>query len=449
MENTLFKPVRLPPDEQPLSAGSSRASISRRSMLIGMLASPLVWGGQSVRTGQRIFDVAIIGAGVFGSWIAWHLARRGLSVALVDAYEPGNGLSSSGGETRVIRVAYGPDTLYSDWVLQALPQWRALDQRSRASGGAPLFYPLGVLWMSGHRNRYFDTSLDYLRQQKVPHRLFERRQTLAAAFPALHLQGVEYGFLENNSGALAARLAVRHVAAEAQAAGVHWRHGHAGQPQPVLRHQQKLWRVPLAKSADSIVARQVVYACGAWLPYIFPDILSRRIVPTRQEVFYLDSRQAFPPGKNPYSANHFPVWADFNDGDVFYGIPDVSGYGFKIAHDKHGPPINPDTANRHMSATAEAEIRAYLHKRFPELATAPLRSVRVCQYENTSNGDFLLDRHPHMDGVWLAGGGSGHGFKHGPVVGEYMADLITGARQATHPRFTLASKKTTQQRQVV
>jgi len=95
---------------------------------------------------------------------------------------------------------------------------------------------------------------------------------------------------------------------------------------------------------------------------------------------------------------------------------------------------------------AEA-ARKYVARRFPALRDAPIVETRVCQYENTSNGDFLIDRHPEMENVWFAGGGSGHGYKHGPAAGEYVAgQLLDGAR--AEPRFSLDTKATTQNRAV-
>ena len=130
-----------------------------------------------------------------------------------------------------------------------------------------------------------------------------------------------------------------------------------------------------------------------------------------------------------------------------YSIPALDGRGFKIAIDTHGPAFDPETGSREMTQAALRIARATLRKRFPELAKAPLLESRVCQYENTSNGDFLIDRHPEKKNVWLVGGGSGHGFKHGPFVGEYVASQ-TASTAPPEPRFSLASKNTTRQRSV-
>ena len=143
-----------------------------------------------------------------------------------------------------------------------------------------------------------------------------------------------------------------------------------------------------------------------------------------------------------------PGWADFNAADIYYGFPDLEGRGFKIAHDTHGPRMDPDGVDRVPSPSALADVRAFMARRFPALARAPLNEARVCQYENSSNGDFLIDRHPSWSNAWLVGGGSGHGFKHGPAVGAYAAALSAGTLARTEPRFSLASKADTQARAV-
>ncbi len=431
-------------------AAAIRTDSQRRQLLAGLAGLPaLLWRNKASATTPLVCDVAVIGAGVFGSWIAWHLAQHGQQVVLVDAYTPGNGLSSSGGDTRVTRMAYGPDAIYSRMATESLTHWKALDARHRPS--IPLFHPTGVLWLSRHRNTYFDHSLDTLQALGIPTRVFDSPSALQRAYPQIDYHGIGTGFLEPGSGALAARQCVRVVAEEAMRNGVRWLQATAAAPESVASQKGKRLRIPLrtATGPAQLLARQAVYACGAWLPKVFPQLLAGRIVPTRQEVFYLNLKAVSESLAARYAPDRFPVWADFNDGDVFYGIPDMAGYGFKIAHDKHGSVMDPNTADRRVSVAAEREMRAYLRKRFPELAEAPLASVRVCQYENTSNGDFLLDRHPSLDSVWLAGGGSGHGFKHGPAVGRWMAELVTGTRSHTHPRFTLASKGTTQKREVV
>ena len=174
---------------------------------------------------------------------------------------------------------------------------------------------------------------------------------------------------------------------------------------------------------------------------VAPTALGDRLFPTRQEVFFF----GVPPGDFRFAPPALPTWIDF--GDEFYGMPDLEHRGFKAAFDGHGPLFDPDTGDRVVSADGLARVRQFIAERFPGLADAPLVESRVCQYENTSNGDFVIDRHPGFDNVWLAGGGSGHGFKHGPAVGAYVVEQMLDGGPA-EPRFSLASKERVQRRMV-
>jgi glycine/D-amino acid oxidase-like deaminating enzyme len=187
-------------------------------------------------------------------------------------------------------------------------------------------------------------------------------------------------------------------------------------------------------------AATFVFACGPWLPKLFPDLLGDRMFATRQEILYFGP----PSGDRRFAPPGMPAWIDF--GEEMYGIPDIESRGFKISHDRHGPAIDPDTGDRGTVRTCDA-VRAYLARRFPALDDAPLVAAEVCQYENTGSGDFLIDRHPGIANVWLVGGGSGHGFKHGPAVGEYVARLVSEGGEVDQ-RFALATKETIQRRAV-
>jgi glycine/D-amino acid oxidase-like deaminating enzyme len=193
-------------------------------------------------------------------------------------------------------------------------------------------------------------------------------------------------------------------------------------------------------ASETLHAERYVFACGPWLPKLFPSLLGTRIFPTRQEVFFFAPEN----GDERFQPQRLPAWADFNDGDIYYGLPDLESRGFKIAHDKHGPRFDPDSGERQVTAAGLDDVRAYMARRFPALAARPLVESRVCQYENSSNGDLLIDRHPRWPNALLVGAGSGHG----PAVGRYAADLLTGRLAKPEPRFSLASKGEVQHREV-
>jgi glycine/D-amino acid oxidase-like deaminating enzyme len=196
-------------------------------------------------------------------------------------------------------------------------------------------------------------------------------------------------------------------------------------------------------TGDSVTAGTFIFACGPWLSKVLPQLLRDRIFPTRQEVFFLGP----PPGSDAFRPPRMPVWLHRTHADLPYALPDVENRGFKIAFDRHGSAFDPDTGSRVVDPASIDRLRAYLKVHIPSLAEAPVVETRVCQYENTWNGDFLLDRHPELENVWIAGGGSGHGFKHGPALGEYLSErILHGAPEES--RFSLAAKQTGQQRSI-
>jgi sarcosine oxidase len=386
---------------------------------------------------HKTYDVLVVGAGVFGAWTALQLARRGQSVLLIDAYGPGNARSSSGGESRIIRMGYGADELYTRWATRSLVQWKEL--LAETMGSPALFHKTGVLWLGSKDYAGFDEMTAVLTRCKVP---FESLSSSAIAqrYPQFSLHDLSSGILETESGVLMARRAVSEVVECALSSGVEYRQA---QVTPPLEGDTRGGSIAAISTSDGerISAGQFVFACGAWLGKIFPEILGSRIFPSRQEVFFF----GVPPGDNQFSARSLPTW--LIQADEVYGMPDLESRGFKIAFDSHGQRVDPDTQTRVVSAESIERVRAYVAKRFPALANSPVVETRVCQYENTSNGDFLIDQHPEMSNVWFAGGGSGHGFKHGPAFGEYVAQQILDGGPP-EPRFALASKATEQKRAV-
>ena len=381
-----------------------------------------------------VWDSIVIGAGVFGAWSAWHLRKAGQRVLLLDALGAANARASSGGESRLTRGSYGSDEVYTRLALDSLPQWKWLSDLA----GLPVFHPTGILFFFQKREPYVDQSLEVHRRLKLPTQELDRA-ALQQRYPQAHWKDIEVGLFEPQFGVLMARRAVQTLVKQFVKAG--GEHRIAAVKPPAA--EQPLASIELA-DGSSLSAGNYVFACGPWLPKVFPRLLGPRIFVTRQEVFFF----APPAGDARFALGGLPGWADFNDGDIYYGMPDIESRGFKIAHDKHGLPIDPDRGDRVASPGALADVRTYLARRFPGLASAQLNEERVCQYENSSNGDLLIDRHPTASNVLLVGAGSGHGFKHGPEVGRYASELLTGKLKKVATRFSLDSKAERQNRAV-
>ena len=377
------------------------------------------------------YDVAVIGAGVFGAWTAWHLARRGKRVLLADAYGPGNARASSAGESRIIRMGYGADELYTRWSVRSLAQWKEFF----AAAGQRLFHETGVLWLAGKDDARVRQAAEVLSRCGVAFQELTRTE-LEKRYPQVGLDGITKGLLELHSGALMARRAVAAVAEDARRLGVDYRVARIAEPRG-----SGVIPTVTDTSGSQMEAEHFVFACGAWLGKLFPEILGERIFPTRQEVFFF----GVPAGDARFAPPALPTWL-FQE-DEIYGMPDLESRGLKIALDRHGERVDPDTQSRLATAKGAEEARRFVEERFPALRGAPIVETRVCQYENTWNGDFLIDRHPGIENVWFVGGGSGHGFKHGPAVGQYVAERISGGG-AEEKRFSLESKQTVQQRAV-
>jgi sarcosine oxidase len=369
--------------------------------------------------GQPLFAqstprIVVVGAGAFGGWTALHLLRLGAQVTLIDSWGPGNSRSSSGGETRVIRAIYGPDRVYTEMVKRAFEQWARID----TSRDEPLYVETGALWMHRGDDAYVRSSLPILEELGFP---VDRLAISDAAkrFPQIDFHGVKSAYLERRAGALFARRACGAVRDAFDKAGGNYRVAYS-EPGPIANGSLSSLRL---EDGSRIEADVYVFACGAWLGRLFPEVIGDWVRPTRQEVHYFGT----PPGSERYLPSQLPIWIDFGE-RIIYGIPDIHGRGFKVADDTRGERFDPTNGNRTASVEGIAVARRLLAERFPELARAPLVAAEVCQYENSPDGNLIIDRHPHAKNVWFVGGGSGHGFKLSPAVGEMVAEQIVSGK---------------------
>jgi sarcosine oxidase len=402
--------------------------------------------------------IAVIGAGAFGGWTALQLLERGARVTLLDAWGPGNSRASSGGETRIMRCTYGPDQPYTEMAARALKLWAKYERRWKQQ----FLHRTGVLWMASGRTNddtFERGSVEALRAAKIKFQELSAPQ-MKKRWPQINFEGVEWGILEPECGYLDARASCQAVVEAFVAMGGKYRqvavladsletgllggkapllHGRA----PVLRGraalQGRVNRVNSERALAPVIAPSgdypqplkadiFVFACGPWLGKLFPQAIGKLVQATKQDVFFFGT----PAGDDRFTDAHLPVWADHR-GRFRYGIPGaISGdarRGFKIADDTRGPAFDPTDGERVVSPDTLKDIREYVGFRFPALKNAPLVETRVCQYEQTPDSNFIIDRHPQNENVWIVGGGSGHGFKHGPAIGEMMAELILKDRE--------------------
>lgn len=414
----------------------TKSSVSRRSFLVAggagafTLISTSGLGAGQPRPPRSSTHVAVVGAGAFGGWTALHLLRAGARVTLIDAWGPGNSRASSGGESRVIRAGYGADRVYVEMVARSLELWR----ENQTRWNRKLFHQIGALWLLGDDDEFVTPSMPFFKELGLPYDELSSKEA-RERYPQINFEGVRWALLERHAGFLLARQGCQAVTEAFIHEGGTFRLGAVDAPVAAGATGGSLGNLRLGFGAE-IQADAYVFACGPWLPKLFPDILGNLIAPTRQEVFYFGT----PGGDARYTDEALPAWIAppwrERDDRFFYGIPGNESRGFKIADDTRGPAFDPTSGDRRPTAEGIQLAREYIAFRFPGLADAPLLEARVCQYEESRDGHFIVDKHPGLDNVWLVGGGSGHGYKHGPALGERVAQLVLGERRID-PFFSL------------
>lgn len=357
----------------------------------------------------------VVGAGVFGTCIAHRLALEGWSVTIVDQAPPGHARATSSGDTRVLRCGHGEDRWYSEWAWRSRTLWRELEERV----GQPMLVESGVAWFAHREGGWEESSAQTLTDLGIPtERLTPEEAT--RLWPSLGIEDLAWVLFEPYGGHLLARSAVQAIARHAVAhLGVRLILGHAEPAGAGVR-------------IDGVVhhADHVVWAAGPWLGKLFGDDLVPISVVRRDYYFFGAEPEWASPG--------VPAWLDYDRS--IYGVGDVDGMGFKVAPDAGEEPFDPDSGRRVAPPEGEREARAYLAERFRPLATAALVGARTCQYELTPDTRFVIARHPEHREVLIVGGGSGHGFKHGPVVAEYVAGLLADPDREPEPQFALGPR---------
>jgi glycine/D-amino acid oxidase-like deaminating enzyme len=358
-------------------------------------------------------SAVVVGAGTFGASLAWQLARDGVAVTLVDQFEPGDGRATSGGESRLIRSGHGADAFYTASARRARELWRELE----AESGEDLLVECGLVWFAHGDEGWEAATRPVFDVQGIPYARLAPEEG-ARLFPSWSPAGLEFLLHEPEAGVLRAQRAVQALARMAAAHGAEVVRARATPDGARVR----------LDDGRTLEADAVVWSCGAWLGGLFPGLAP--VVSTRQELYFFAGGPA-------WQAAAVPAFVDYDA--AIYGTRDHDALGVKAASDHDGPPLAPDAALPPASAAGEATVRAFLAERFPDLAAAPLTGSKTCRYELTPDGHFLAARHPEHPAVWLFGGGSGHGFKHGPAMAERMAVALRGGAPLPE-RFALGER---------
>jgi glycine/D-amino acid oxidase-like deaminating enzyme len=357
-------------------------------------------------------DVVVVGAGVMGAWTALRCRRAGWSTTLIDAFGVGHPRATSGDETRILRSSHGPDAFYARWAREARGAWRSFGDEI----GQPLFHEIGMLWFARREDGFEAASRATLRDLGVPISRMSP-DDVRSLWPQIGTDDLAFATYEPEAGVVMARAGVAAVVRAFTSGGGRFE---LADVRPGRADGRRLLEV-VAADGTRHAGGTFVFAAGPWLPRLFPDLLGPLVTVTKQDVVFLGPRG----GDGRFAAEWLPCWVDYDGG--FYGIPSVDGRGVKIAPDRDGPPFDATDGERVIDPDTVRQTRAYARVRFPALAGAPVIETRVCQYETTPDTEFLLDRHPDFDNVWIAGGGSGHAFMHGPVIGSYLVSRMAGA----------------------
>ncbi len=361
---------------------------------------------------SRNDSLTVVGAGVFGSWAAYALLKKGFRVTVVDAWGPGHSRSSSGDETRVIRSTYGSNETYFDLNVNALGLWKDFQDRI----GRKIFYNSGVLWFCyEEKSALVDDSVPFAIKHKMEYEYLSPGD-LGKRFSQIRTNDLHHAYFDPFGGYLSARESVQLLNKLFIEEGGNYVQASAV---PGKIEKNKLDNLQLS-NGNTLQSDAYIFACGSWLGKLFPEVLGNVITCTKQEVYYFG-----PPAEKASLIEKLPVWVDVDGKNFYYGIPGNNHRGFTLGVDIRGSEFDPTNGDHLYTPETLAKARQFIAHRFPDLKNAPLIESRVCPYENSPDGNFIFDLHPEMSNAFILGGGSGHGFKHGPALGQLVAEALS------------------------
>ena len=355
------------------------------------------------------FDAAVIGLGAMGSAALAHLAARGRKVIGFEAFSPAHSLSSSHGDSRIIRLGYFEDPSYVPLLRRAYENWRALERDT----GTDVLTITGVLQIGRPDSPIVSGTLASCHAYGLDHQVLDAG-AMAQRYPAFALDPDEIAVFEAQGGfvrpeaAVAAHLALarRHGAAMRMATRVT-----ALEPDDA--------GVTLRLGAERIRVRRVVVATGPWIAELVPA-LAALATPIRQVVAWYEPKDAA-----ATALGTMPVFLrDAGPVGSFFGFPALDGAGVKVGKHAHFREAigDPDHPNAPVNEADTALLDDFIARRLP-LAAGARRDTATCRYTMLPGEDFLLDQLPGEPNIVVASPCSGHGYKFASVVGEILADL--------------------------
>ena len=375
---------------------------------------------------QASAEVVVIGAGAFGGWTALYLREMGHSVTLIDQYGPGNSRATSGGESRQIRAVYGEREIYTRWVLQAFDRWQARE----AEWGRKLFFRTGQLSLATAWTKELTDTRKVFDKLGVKYEVV-KHDDLARQYPQMNTKSVDFAMYTPSTGVLKAREGCVAVEQAFEKKGGRFV---TAKVELGTRAGGTLQDVALS-TGQRVSAQTFVFACGPWLPKVFPSVMRNKLATPRRVVFFYGT----PPGDERFTYPNFPTWSV----DDAYGFPSIEGKGFKVVPTFERLLVDPDMQEHTLTPDELRKGREFATKWFPALAQQPLVESKVCQREDSIDEHFIVNQHPELSNVWLVGGGSGHGYKHGIMLGDYVANRVVGKDKNPELAATFALKDRT------
>lgn len=397
-------------------AGQAGAILSIPSLSQGESAGPAISSGAA--------DVVVIGAGIWGVSAAWHMRRMGARVTLVDLYGPGNSRATSGDETRGVRSSYRTNEIWVLWAKEAIKRWREWDDEFGQKGKQRIFFTTGDIILRTNEDAMIRESKATWDKHGFKSEILKPDE-IRYRYPQIRTEGVGIALIEPDAGVARARRTTQVVAEAFEKNG-----GTViiAKASPGTANGRRMENVTL-EPGSPLKGDIFVFAVGPWMGKVFPALMGPRTRMPMGHVFYY----ATPPADNRFTFPNCPSW----------NVPGVTGWpalgvdnrGFRVRTGGR-PSQDPDMSVRWVDGRYHDSGRNVLQQWFPDLLKQPLLETRSCHYESSSSGNFVIDKHPDYDNVWLAGLGNAEGFKMGPVVGDYIAKRVLG--RPTDPKHDAA-----------